>query len=226
MEKTFEGQTWILKSRVEEIVKERVSKVANRANTAQEQITQLQEQLESAQKAQGTVDILSQRIQELEGNLEKSNTRYSRYQAITKHGLHGEDMLEALEYSYERSQARLPKKDQTDLATWLDNMVQNPEQAPVLIRPHLQNLQPQQAQQAQQEPLQEVSTQAQLQALQAQQSNQNQPAPTPPRVNMGVQRTPEPTDLLERALQDPEFYAANRDRVQQAWRTQATNIKS
>ncbi len=223
MEKTFEGQTWILKSRVEEIVKERVSKVANRANTAQEQITQLQEQLESAQKAQGTVDILSQRIQELEGNLEKSNTRYSRYQAITKHGLHGEDMLEALEYSYERSQARLPKKDQTDLATWLDNMVQNPEQAPVLIRPHLQNLQPQQAQQ---EPLQEVSTQAQLQALQAQQDNQNQPAPTPPRVNMGVQRTPEPTDLLERALQDPEFYAANRDRVQQAWRTQATNIKS
>lgn len=220
MEKTIDGQTWILKSRVEEIIKERVSKVATRANTAQEQITQLQEQLESAQKAQGTVDILSQRIQELEGNLAKSNTRYSRYQAITKHGLHGEDMLEALEYSYEKSQAKLPKKDQTDLATWLDNMVSNPDQAPVLIRPHLQSLQPQQA--PPQENLQEVSTQAQLQA---QPEPQYQPAPTPPRVNMGVQRTPEPTDLLDRALQDPEFYAANRDRVHQAWRTQAGTIK-
>ena len=219
MEKEIDGQTWILKSRVEEIIKDRVGKVAQRANTAQEQISQLQAQLEKAQKAQGTVDILSQRVQELESNLEKSNTRYSRYQAITKHGLHGEDMLEALEYSYERAQAKLAKKDQTDLASWLDTMVKNPDQAPVLIRPHLQTLQPQQTQE-----LQEASTPAQLQALQA--TQENQPAPSnPPRVNMGVQRTPEPTDLLDRALQDPEFYRANRDRVQQAWRTQAGNIK-
>ena len=218
MEKEIEGQTWILKSRVEEIIKERVGKVAQRANTAQEQIVELQAQLDTAQKAQGTVDILSQRVQELETNLDKSNTRYSRYQAITKHGLKGEDMLEALEYSYERAQAKLPKKDQTDLSSWLDNMVQNPEQAPVLIRPHLQSLQPQQGQE-----LQEASTPAQLQALQG--AQENQPAPSnPPRVNMGVQRTPEPTDLLERALQDPDFYAANRDRVQQAWRSQAGSI--
>lgn len=219
MEKEIEGQTWILKSRVEEIIQGRISKVAQRASTAEETIRELQGKLEEASKSQGSLDIMTNRIQELQGELEKSNTRYSRYQAITKHGLQGEDMLEAIEYAYERSQAKLPQEQQADLNTWLDNMVKNPADAPFLIRPHLQGLQanpaqPQEASQPAQ--LQEASTPAQLQEL-----GNTQPPPQAPRVNMGVQRSPEPSDILDRALKDPEFYAQNRERVQQAWRIAA-----
>lgn len=220
MEKEIEGQTWILKSRVEEIIQNRISKVATRASNAEETIAQLQEQLEQAQKAQSSIDILQNRVQELEGNLEKSNTRYSRYQAITKHGLQGEDMLEAIEYAYERSQGKLDKKEQQDLASWLDNMVQNPDQAPAIIRPHLQNITAPAPAQEHVDP----STVAQLQELA--QHQQNNPAPIqPPRVNQGVQRTPEPSDILERALRDPQFYSQNRERVQEAWRSQAGKLR-
>ena len=48
MEKEFEGQTWILKSRVEEIVQSRVSKVATRASAAEEKINTLQAELQAA----------------------------------------------------------------------------------------------------------------------------------------------------------------------------------
>ena len=226
MEKEIDGQTWILKSRVEEIIQGRISKVAQRASTAEDTIKELQGKLEEASKSQGSLDIMTNRIQELQGELDKANTRYTRYQAITKHGLKGEDMLEAIEYAYERSQAKLPQEQQADLNTWLDNMVKNPADAPFLIRPHLQGLQantaqPQEASQpSQPAQLQEASTPAQLQEL-----GKTQPPPQPPRVNMGVQRSPEPTDILDRAINDPEFLRQNRDRVMQAWRVAAGRNK-
>ncbi len=221
MEKEIEGQTWILKSRVEEIIQGRISKVAQRASTAEETIKELQGQLEEASKSQGSLDIMTNRIQELQGELEKSNTRYSRYQAITKHGLKGEDMLEAIEYAYERTQAKLPDENKTDLNTWLDNMVKNPADAPFLIRPHLQGLQDKTTTEENPPPLQEASTQSQLQELAKNQPVPSQPQPQAPRVNRGVQRTPEPTDILDRAINDPDFLRENRDRVMKAWRIAA-----
>ena len=40
-----------------------------------------------------------------------------------------------------------------------------------------------------------------------------------PRTNVGAIPAPDSPGFLDRALKDPEFYAANRDKVMQAWKT-------
>ncbi len=110
-----EGQTFILKSDMEEIIKDRVSKVATRANEAETQLKELQGKLTEAEKRTSSADILASRVEELQSQLDSSKSRFERYQAISKHGLVDEDMVEAVEWSYERSQRIYSKKIESRL---------------------------------------------------------------------------------------------------------------
>jgi hypothetical protein len=205
-----EGKTYILKSDVENIIKDRISKVASRAQGYETQISELKEQLETASKSQGTIDILTNQVNELQSQLTGANQKYTRFQAASKHGFNNEDMLEALEYSYEKAMKKLPKKSHVPLSEWLDNCVQNPEQAPVLIRPHLPTAHPP----AQTQP-QGEAPQAHAQTTPTEQP-QTQPPPIP-RMNSGTIPTPEQGDIIGRAMKDQNFYAQNRDAIKAAW---------
>lgn len=204
-----EGKTYILKTDVENIIKERISKVATRAQGYETQIAELKEQLETASKSQGTIDILTNQVNELQGQLTGANQKYTRFQAASKHGFNSEDMLEALEYSYEKAMKKLPKKSHVPLSEWLDNCVQNPEQAPILIRPHLQSSQVP-GQQPQEKSIQSPG--------QPQEQPQEQPQPPPiPRMNSGTIPAPEQGDIIGRAMKDQNFYAQNREAIIAAW---------
>ena len=202
-----EGQTFILKSDMEEIIKDRVSKVATRANEAETQLKELQSKLTEAEKRTSSADILASRVEELQSQLDSSKSRFERYQAISKHGLVDEDMVEAVEWSYERSQKDLSKKDRIPLGEWLDQQISNPESAHALLRPHLQQLNrstPEQGEAGEEmeESIQEIA-----------------PSPQAPPVNNGAVRAPnQHGDIIQLGLKDPEFYAQNREKIHAAWR--------
>ena len=202
-----EGQTYILKSSMEEIIRERVAKVATRANEAEQAAKDLQERLQEAEKKTSSADILASRVEQLQAELDSSKSRYERYQAISKHGLVDEDMVEAVEWSYERSQRDVAKKDRKSLGEWLEEQVANPDQAHALLRPHLHSLAQEQAApiQGEEAPPLEVEAAA--------------PPPSMPAVNNGAVRPPSQAgDIIDLGLQDRDFYKQNRDKIEAAWR--------
>ena len=207
-----EGKTYVLKTQVEAIIKDRVGKVAQRATAAEHALEAAQSRLEKAEKAMSSVDILNQQLAEMQNKLQTSESRFTRYQSISKHGLTDPDLVEAIEWSYERSQKSKADKEKQTLAEWLDSVVDNPDTAPITIRPHLQALkmideQPADAPAAK---MPAADTQAQLAELHDQRP--------PPRANAGAMPTPESADFMDRALRDPEFYAQNREKVMSAWK--------
>lgn len=199
-----EGQTYVLKTDMETAIKDRISKVTSRAQDAEKQVRTLQGELEQAQKGAGISDTLAQQVDELREQLATSNQRYERYQAISKHGMVDPDMVEAVEWSYERSQKDIPKKERQSLVEWLDGAVQNPDNAPSILRPHLEALRTESAPQAEAAELTEAS-------------EPQAPAPQAPVTNNGARTAYDAPDLLTRAT-DPEFYEQNREAIQKAWR--------
>tara|TARA_Y100001973_G_scaffold66978_1_gene97856 strand:- start:200 stop:850 length:651 start_codon:yes stop_codon:yes gene_type:complete len=203
-----EGIEYIAKTDVEGIIKDRLSKVAARANEAENAVTEMRKQYEAQQKKIGTVDLLTQQIQELQTNLNSANSKYSRHISISQLGLTDPELIEAIEWSYEKKMSKVAKKDRVELSEWLADHMKNPAKAPITIRPHLERL-----------------------SQPAQQQNNNQteksvdtPEPAPldyPQTNAGARPAPEQPDILTRAAKDPEFYAANREKIQEIWRKKA-----
>ena len=209
-----EGRTYVLKSEMENIIKERIGKVASRATTAEKALEEAQSRLQKAEKAMSSIDILNQQLADMQTKLQSSEQRFERYQSISKHGLTDPDLVEAIEWSFERAQKGKSDKERQTLSDWLDQQVENPETAPITIRPHLQALQMMGEDDA--EPLQEMpDTSPQLQQLGEPLQTQTASAP---RTNVGAIPAPDSPGFLDRALKDPEFYAANRDKVMQAWK--------
>lgn len=209
----YEGKTYVLKQDIESVIKERIGKVAARATTAESALAEAQRRLEKAEKAMSSVDILNQQLTDLQTKLQTSENRFNRYQSISKHGLTDPDLVEAIEWSYERSQKNATDKDKKTLSEWLDSVVDNPETAPITIRPHLQALKMVDDGPADAQPnvadLPAADTQSQLASLEQARA---------PRTNAKAMPTPESADFLDRALRDPEFYAQNRDKVMSAWK--------
>ena len=210
-----EGRTYVLKSEMENIIKERIGKVATRATTAEKALEEAQSRLAKAEKAMSSIDILNQQLAEMQTRLKSSEQRFERYQSISKHGLTDPDLVEAIEWSFERAQKGKSDKERQTLSDWLDQQVENPESAPITIRPHLQALKMIGEDNAEAGELPQASTAAQLQELGESLEPQQAAAP---RTNVGAIPAPDSPGFLDRALKDPEFYAANRDKVMQAWK--------
>lgn len=204
-----EGKTYILKSQMESIIKDRVGKVAQRATIAEDALVQAEKRLEKAEKAMSSVDILNQQLSDMQTKLTTAEKRFERYQSISKHGLTDPELIEAIEWSYERAQKGATDKDRLSLSEWLDSQVENPDKAPLTIRPHLRALKEVADTPEEAESLPEASTAAQMAELER---------ATPPRTNSGALPAPDSPGFLDRALKDPDFYAANRDKVIEAWR--------
>lgn len=210
-----EGRVYVLKSEIESIIKERIGKVASRATTAEQALEEAQRRLEKAEKAMSSVDILNQQLAEMQTKLQSSEQRFSRYQSISKHGLTDPDLVEAIEWSFERAQKGKSDKERQTLSEWLDQQVENPENAPITIRPHLQALK-----MLDEDPNPQTEAPADSYASNQEQSytEQSLQQSAPPRANVGAIPAPDSPGFLERALKDPEFYAANRDKVKAAWK--------
>lgn len=207
--KEIDGVEYIKKSEVENIIKQRIDKVASRANEAEQANKELQGKLEKASKSDSTIDLLTQQIEQMKQQLSKSEQKYTRFQAMSKHGLVDPDIVDAIEWSYEKSQAGKKKGEVINLGDWLDSIVTDPSTAPTVLRPHIQNLQAEVVEASNDMDV-DTSTQNQL----AQMEPERRAAP---QTNNGVRPAPEPSNLIERGLKDAEFYAQNRDEIRKAW---------
>jgi len=218
--KIIEGVEYILKSSVEQIIKDRVSKVALRANTAEEKITDLNAQLDTYKQTASSVDILNTRIEELQSNLSKSEQKYTRYQSISKHGLSDPEMVEAIEWSYERAMSKLDNDKKSSLSDWLEVQVSNPSEAPTILRPHLKSLQSPTAPPAPTAPTTEGSPEQSLspsqQSLRDAYSNPSPPvAPVapPPSANRGAIPSPDEQNFWKEAAENPRFFEQHREEI-------------
>jgi hypothetical protein len=207
--KEIDGVEYVKKSEVENIIKQRIDKVASRANEAEQTNKELQSRLEKASKSDSTIDLLTQQIEQMKQQLSKSEQKYTRFQAMSKHGLVDPDIVDAIEWSYEKSQSGKKKGEVVNLGDWLDSIVTDPSTAPTVLRPHIQNLQTEVVEASNDMDV-DTSTQNQL----AQLEQERRPAP---QTNNGVRPSPEPSNLIERGLKDAEFYAQNRDEIRKAW---------
>ena len=208
--KEIDGIEYVKKSEVENIIKQRVDKVASRANEAEQANKELQSRLEKASKSDSTIDLLTQQIETMKQQLTKSEQKYTRFQAMSKHGLVDPDIVDAIEWSYEKSQAGKKKGEVVNLGDWLDSIVTDPSTAPTVLRPHIQNLQTEVIETSNDMDV-DTSTQNQLAQLEQVETR------TAPQTNNGVRQAPEPSNLIERGLKDAEFYAQNRDEIRKAW---------
>jgi hypothetical protein len=136
-EKEFEGKTWVLKTDVDEIVAGRLSEVTRKKNDLEARIASLEKDLDGAKTKGAQGDAAAAQIAELREQLAAANARYDRHSAMAAHGILDPDVRDAVEWAYERTNSKLPKKDQRPFTDTLDDWVGDNEKAPASIRHHL-----------------------------------------------------------------------------------------
>jgi uncharacterized small protein (DUF1192 family) len=200
---THEGETYILQSDMERVIGERVKKYATRAATADESIKELQTRIDEQSKSSSDVNLLREKIENLEGQLTKSQQRYTRHSAISTHGITSPEVVELIEWSYEKTMAKRAKKDKVQLGDWLNEIITDPGAAPLTLRPHLPQQQQQQQTEQQTAPDMPEKTQQQY---------------TPAQINTGAIKTPENTTLGR--LSDTDYYRSNREAIRKQFYAQ------
>ena len=209
-----EGKTYILKSSVETIIKERISKVAQRANEAESRSSDLEKQIKDFESKQASLDVLSNQVSDLRDQLKKSESKFSRYQSISQIGITNQDVIDLLEWQYDKSTK--DQKDRPVLSDWLQSHINNIDDAPISIQHHLKSLSPSPAPESEEAPP-EASTQADMiNMMQMQSLQQLNQAVTPPNVNKGAVKAPDTKNILDRVT-DQNYYNENADAIRQAW---------
>lgn len=216
---THEGQEYILKSEVDGIVRERLSKVTETKRAAETRVQELESQLgEMSSKIQG-VDAMASQLAQLQDELSLSNQRYERHQAIAAQGITDPEVRDLIEWQYSKAMETKAKKDKIPLGEWMNTMKESGE-VPTVLKPYFE--QPSQAQESTQtQQLEHPSTQQQLHAL-----NER----VRPSTNQGVTPTQDHAtngDLWKKATNDFEFYRQNRDQLKkQYYQTRNNRFKT
>jgi hypothetical protein len=199
-----EGVEYVLKADIEAAFKDRISKLSSRAIQAEEAAKALQESLDNQSGELQKISKLQEKVSTLEQSLTDAESKYSRVSMLSEQGFTDPELREAVEWAYQRSKSESP------LDEWIKGIKENPDNAPLVLRPHLQS--------------------KQATPPTAEGSNPEAVAPTaepiaspsllPPKTNTGAKPAPvQSGDILKRAAQDSEFYAQNREAIKKAWRT-------
>ena len=208
-----DGETYVLKTDMENIIQERLKKVSDKTKQAEEKTMQLQNQLEELQKTSQSSEILTDKVKELQNQLQTQQAKYDRYTKISQFGLYDREMVDLVEWSYDRATNDMDEKKKPSLETWLENAYNNPESSPVTLRPHLERLRQNQnssqisSLKSEGEQLIENSPDQNNEILQSQTEMQ------PPRTNAGAKPTPSDSTLSSARFHDLEWYEQNRDRI-------------
>lgn len=210
-----EGKTYILKSSVENIIKERVSKVASRANEAEARSSELEKQIKEFESKQASIDVISNQVSDLRDQLKKSESKFTRYQSISQLGITNQDVIDLLEWQYEKSTK--DQKEKIPLSEWLEGHINNVDDAPLSIQHHLSSLKPSQALEDEEAPPEASNQTDMLNFMQMQSLQQMNQAMKPPTVNKGAVKAPDQKDIITRAMTDQDYYNQNADAIRQAW---------
>jgi len=198
---TYEGEEYILKSEVENIVTSRISKISESKRTALSQNESLKEELEKVKQQAQNIDGLHNQISILREQLTDSQSKYSRHSAIASHGITNPEVRDLFEYQYNKTMENLNKKDRVTMGEWLDGLKGEGAQIPHILQPFLttSNNEIQPEQQAQ---------------------NLNVSAAPIPNSNYGVQSTSDKNnsrDVIQKGTTDFEYYQKNRAKIRELY---------
>ena len=204
--KKIDGIEYILKTEVDDLVRKRLSPMSERARTAESRIEDMSKKLEESQDGASRYQEQKKRIEQLEKDINHSRAQYQSHTTISAHGFTDPNLRDMVEWTYKREMENRPEESRQKLNEWLGGIRENPESAPLTIRPHLGS----------------TSPPAAAPAVQA-------TTPTPqivhssaPPVNNSVVPTNGTTsaDLITNALRDPEMYRAKHEEIKATWYAQ------
>lgn len=203
---THEGIEYVLKADIEAAFKDRISKLSSRAIQAEEAAKALQDNLDNQSGELQKISKLEEKVGALEQSLTDAESKYSRVSMLSEQGFTDPELREAVEWSYQRSKSEAP------LDEWIRGIKENPSEAPLVLRPHLQ------AKQATSFTAEASTPEATAPNMQAEENFF--PSLLPPKTNTGAKPAPvQSGDILKRAAQDSEFYEQNREAIKKAWRS-------
>lgn len=204
-----EGQTFVLKSDMEEVIKNRISKVTARANAAEESYQALGAEVEQLKSSGANAEQLSAQILELQGQITKHEGKFSRYRSISSTGITDPELISAIEWTYDRKMSDVQGEQKPSIGEWLSTQISDPSKAPALLRPHLSKINAPKTIPPEHAPA----------AIPTMQHAQNTPPKPAPNVNQGAIAAPNTGNLIQQGLRDQEFYRANRDQIRQQFQS-------
>lgn len=201
--KIIEGEEYILKSSVDEIVRSRIAKYSEKSREAEMKLDTLQTELDESRSKIAISDKLTSQIDQLQNELHQTRSTYERHSVISEFGITDPSVRDAVEIFHEREMKTRPKKDQQTLGDWLTSIKTDPSTAPTILKPHFS------------------AAGEKVPSSTIVEGTITPPTQTPPTSNSGVQSGGEQmqSDLLGRA-HDSTFYDANRASIKEAWYNQ------
>tara|TARA_B100000900_G_scaffold208822_1_gene177050 strand:- start:10803 stop:11450 length:648 start_codon:yes stop_codon:yes gene_type:complete len=203
-----EGVEYVLKADIEAAFKDRISKLSARAIQAEEAAKALQDTLDNQSGELTKISTLQEKVSTLEQSLQEAESKYSRVSMLSDMGFTDPDLRDAVEWAYSRANS------EDSLEDWIKGIKENPAEAPMVLRPHLQaNATPEAAAE---------STQSAESEPVAQAEPAESPSLLPPRTNTGAKPAPvQSGDILSRVGSgDLDFYEQNHEAIVKAWRQQ------
>lgn len=129
-----EGKTYILQTKAESIIQERIAKHATAKSAAESQLAEYEKQLKQYQKKAESAAEMETKITDLEGRLASTQKRFESYSSISSKGITNPKLVELVEWSHQNS------GNGSSIGDWLQECIENPSAAPITIRPHIQEL--------------------------------------------------------------------------------------
>jgi len=203
-----EGVEYVLKADIEAAFKDRISKLSARAIQAEEAAKALQETLDNQSGELTKISTLQEKVTTLEQSLQEAESKYSRVSMLSDLGFTDPDLRDAVEWAYSRANSEASLED------WIKGIKENPAEAPMVLRPHLQaNATPEASAEA--SPSAEAAPEVQAETVES-------PSLLPPRTNTGAKPAPvQSGDILSRVGSgDLDFYEQNHEAIKKAWRQQ------
>lgn len=213
---THEGQEYILKTEVDGIVRERLSKVAESKRIAESRVSELEAQLETMNEKVKGVDAMANQLSQLQDELAVSNQKYERHSAIARHGITDPEIRDLIEWQYSKAMDGKPQKEKKSLSEWISGMGESGE-IPTVLQPYFRI--------QEENEVQETNNHVQNQPAPQQAPNpsiyeQSTPMVSRPSSNQGVAQSQDHStnsDMWKRAGNDFEFYRQNREQLKKQY---------
>lgn len=202
--KIIEGVTYVPQDAMQAAMQERIKKLSADRVAAEDRAKELQGQLDAMQGKLTTLDTLAQQVEDYKSQLSEANTRYTRHTSMADYGFTDPNIRDAVEWSYNKAMHSLAKKDQLSFKDWLQEISQDPTKAPAILLPHIHPA--------------ETPGEVVAESEEMPQAEQESPALLPPSTNTGARPAPmQSADLIQKGLDDLDFYRANRDAIRKAY---------
>jgi len=128
-----DGKKYYDGDEINNIVRERLSKEADKRALVVSERDALTAELEALRPQVAGVEALTQQAADLQAQLAKSQGAFTRYQAATTHGVTDPDTIEALEFAHQKASAKLGDKA-PDFGTYLANAAADASILPSYLR--------------------------------------------------------------------------------------------